>query len=145
MQKCNTNECSHDTIWFYAVGVHVVLTCEPKKCWLLVRENVQYTTFGYQTKEITVKYFGPKLNIYHFNGIQQRKKKKKHKPQPSFCSETKSIGSSTYSSNCEVPTWNCGEIAVINVSWTKDNPVWRFYGCQNFVRQTCMLLDFIYQ
>ena len=76
MQKCNTNECSHDTIWFYAVGVHVVLTCEPKKCWLLVRDNVQYTIFGYQTKEITVKYFGPKLNIYHFNGIQQRKKKK---------------------------------------------------------------------
>ena len=32
----------HDTFWFYVVGVQVVLTCEPKKSWVLVSGNVQF-------------------------------------------------------------------------------------------------------
>ena len=52
----------------------------------------------------------------------------------SYCSETRS-GSSRGSSNCESPTCNCGELAVIKVSWMRDNLGRRFYGCPKFVRE----------
>ena len=69
-------------------------------------------------------------------GLTMAKKKKKKKQQRlSYCSETRSIRSSRCSSNCELPTCNCGEMAVIKVSWTRDNPRRRFHGCLKFIRQ----------
>ena len=36
---------------------------------------------------------------------------------------------------CESPTCNCGELAVIKISWTRDNPGRRFYGCPKFLHE----------
>ena len=90
-----------------------------------------------------------KLNTFNPSSIStisiESNSWKKCQPRLSFCSETRSIGSSTCSTNCEVPTCNCGEIAVSKVSWTSDNQGRKFYGCPNFVSHTCMLFYFVCQ
>ncbi|PON44548.1 hypothetical protein PanWU01x14_266260 [Parasponia andersonii] len=40
----------------------------------------------------------------------------------SYCSEIETGGSSTYFSSYMKPTYKCGELAVIRVSWSNQNP-----------------------
>ncbi|PON76753.1 Zinc finger, GRF-type [Trema orientale] len=47
--------------------------------------------------------------------------------------DTSSHGSRSGSSELVQPYCKCGQLAVCRVSWTRENPGRRFFGCPNFV------------